>query len=192
MLDQLGLADEDDLEQLRRRRLEIRQEAHLLEHLDGEVLRLVDDQHRPAAARVSVEHVRVQRVHEHLRAVGPRGIRDTQLVADRREKLETAHRRVQDERDVDVVREMLQEIAAQRRLSGSDLPCQLNEAPSLGNAVQEMREPLPVTLAEIQEALVGRGRERRFGKAEVREIQRSAREHGAHRRAKYHTTRTEG
>ena len=42
-LAQLRLADQDDLQQLLGRGLEIGQQPHLLEHLGGQVLRLVDD-----------------------------------------------------------------------------------------------------------------------------------------------------
>ena len=43
-LPQLRLADEDDLQQLLLRRLEIRQEPELFEYLVGQVLRFVDEQ----------------------------------------------------------------------------------------------------------------------------------------------------
>ncbi len=48
-LAQLGLTDQDDLQQLLRRSFEIREQAHLLQRFGREVLRLVDD-HDDAAA----------------------------------------------------------------------------------------------------------------------------------------------
>ena len=40
---QLRLSDQNDLQQLLRGRLQIGQQAHLLQHLDGEILRLIHD-----------------------------------------------------------------------------------------------------------------------------------------------------
>ena len=49
---QLGLADQDDLQQLALVGLEVGQQAQLLEHVGREILRLVDDQHVVLADRV--------------------------------------------------------------------------------------------------------------------------------------------
>ena len=48
---QLGLAHQDDLEQLLLVGLEVGEEAHLLEDLEGQVLGLVDDEDDVASAR---------------------------------------------------------------------------------------------------------------------------------------------
>ena len=55
----MRLAEQDDLEKFLGDRLEIRQQANLLQHLDGQVLRLVDDQNGPSAAGVGVKEVGV-------------------------------------------------------------------------------------------------------------------------------------
>ena len=68
---QFFLADQDDLQQLGRRRLEVREQAHLFERLRTEVLRFVDDQHDASAARVRLEQVMPEQVHERLGAVAP-------------------------------------------------------------------------------------------------------------------------
>src|ERR1039458_4356542 len=48
---ELRLADEDDLEEFLFVGLEIGEKADLLEHLKGEVLRLIDDEHDVPAGR---------------------------------------------------------------------------------------------------------------------------------------------
>ena len=59
-LRQLRLADEDDVDQLGRRRLEVRQEPDLLEQLVREALRLVDDDGGQAAGLVPLEQVALE------------------------------------------------------------------------------------------------------------------------------------
>jgi hypothetical protein len=78
---QLRLADEDDAEKLLRRRLEVRQQAKLLEHVDRERLRLVDHDDRPASGLALSEEVRIQRVGQDLSA-GTRS-RQPELAVDR-------------------------------------------------------------------------------------------------------------
>ncbi len=53
---QLGLAREDDAQQLFLLRLETRQQAHFLEHLARQVLRFVDDEQDLLAGRVLLDH----------------------------------------------------------------------------------------------------------------------------------------
>ena len=74
--DQLGLADQDDLQKLLSRRFQIREEPDLLEHLGREILRLVDDDDRASAARVRIEQVAIERVDERLHTRRVRGHRD--------------------------------------------------------------------------------------------------------------------
>ena len=59
---QLGLADQDDLQQLALVGLEVGQQAQLLEHLGRELLRLVDDEHVVLADGVGLQQEVVERV----------------------------------------------------------------------------------------------------------------------------------
>ena len=80
---QLGLPDQDDLQQLGRRRLEIGEQPHLFERVRAQVLRLVDDQHDAPSARVRVQQSAADQVHQQLDAAAPGlGYRDPQLLAD--------------------------------------------------------------------------------------------------------------
>ena len=78
---ELGLADQDDLEELLARRLEVRQQPNLLEHLRSQALGLVDDQHGSATARVRVEQRVGQRVDEDLEAARSPRIGHPELIA---------------------------------------------------------------------------------------------------------------
>ena len=57
---QLRLADQDDAQQLLGGRLEVRQQAQLLQHLDRERLRLVDHHHRRTGSLALREQMAVQ------------------------------------------------------------------------------------------------------------------------------------
>ena len=63
---QLRLTDQDHLEQLLPGGLEVRQEPDLLEHLGGEILRLVDDEDRAAAGGVRLQEVTMEAIDEPL------------------------------------------------------------------------------------------------------------------------------
>ena len=100
---QLGLTDQDDLQQLGRRRLEIGEQPHLLERVRTQVLRLVDDQHDAPSARVRVEQSAADQVHQELDAAAAGfGHRDAQLFADGQQEFGGRDPRVQDQRDVGV------------------------------------------------------------------------------------------
>ncbi len=160
-LAQLRLADQDDLQQLLRRGLEVGQQAHLLEHVGVEVLRLVHQQHDAPAAAVRVEQEMREQVNQRLYAAG-RALRHlhVQLVADREQELGRGDARVQDQRHVAVRRQLPEQAAQHRRLAGSDLAGQLDEAAGLAEAVGEVGKGLRVPLAEVEIARVRRDRER--------------------------------
>jgi hypothetical protein len=83
-LAQLGLADQDDLQQFLLGGLEVGEQPDLLQHVGPEVLRLVDDQH--VAPRRAPRAGRVQRIDQRLEAaVG--GHLDVQFVADGEQEL---------------------------------------------------------------------------------------------------------
>ena len=82
-LAQFRLADQDDLQQLLRRGLEIGQQPHLLQHVGGEVLGFVHHQHDAPAAAVRVEQEMREDVDQRLdAALGAGRHLHVQLVAD--------------------------------------------------------------------------------------------------------------
>ena len=169
-LRQLGLADQDDLEELLPRRLEVRQQPDLLEHLGAEVLRLVDDQHGPTPAPVRVEQGLGERVDEDLEARRAGGIGDPELVTHDREQLDRRQPGIEDHGDIDVGRQLLEQGAAHRGLPCANLPRQLHDAPATPDSVEQMGESLAVRVAQIEVAWIGREGERPLGEAEVRGI----------------------
>src|SRR5690606_19159832 len=160
-----GLADQDDLQQLLRRRLEVRQQAHLLEQLRPERLRLVDDQHDAPPLRVSLEQLLVQRRDQRAQRAAGRD-RHSQLVEDVLDELARRQLRIQDQRDLGLLGELLEDAADQRRLAGADLAGQLDEAAALGDTVDQMRERIRMAAAQEEIPRIRRDRERLFVKSE--------------------------
>ena len=170
-LAQFRLADQDDLQQLLRRGFEVREQAHLLEHVGVEVLRLVHHQHDAPAAAVRIEQEVREEVDERLDAVFGAGRHlHVQLVADGEQEFRGRDARVQDQRDVAMRRELLQEAAEHGRLAGSDLARQLDEAAGLADAIGEVGERLGVALAEVEVSRIRRDRERLFVQPEEARI----------------------
>jgi hypothetical protein len=115
---ELGLTHEQDLQQLRGRRLEVRQQPHLLEHLRREVLRLVDDQERDLVAAQAVDQEVVQR-HQVL-GLGPARVLDVELVEQHPQEVERLDARIEDERRGHRRLELRQQRVDQRRLPRAD------------------------------------------------------------------------
>ena len=67
---QFGLGDEDDLKEFGAGRFQVGQKADLFQQPNPQVLRFIDNQHRPAALGVPVEKVPVEDVHVVLDAGG--------------------------------------------------------------------------------------------------------------------------
>ena len=164
---ELGLADQDDLEELLPRRLDIRQQTNLLQDRRTQVLGLVDDQDGPTTASVSVEQSMGQGVDQDLEAPGPRWIGDPELVAHSREQLDRCEPGIEDHRDIDVRWQLLQKGAAHRGLSRTDFARQLHDATARADPVEQVGEGLAVSGAQIEVAWIRREGERPLGEPEV-------------------------
>ncbi len=86
-LAQLRLTDQDDLQQLLLRRLEVGEQAHLLEDRGRQVLRLVDHEYRAAAFGMRLQQVPVERIGQGLDAAPVVQHLDMQFLADCGQKL---------------------------------------------------------------------------------------------------------
>jgi len=91
---ELRLPDEDDAQELLGRGLEVREQAELLEHVDVEGLRLVDDDHGAPALLPQLQEMRVQEIDERLLARARR--RQAELGVDGLEELERRERGIED------------------------------------------------------------------------------------------------
>jgi len=94
----------------------------------------------------------------------------SQLVTERGEEFLRAEDGVQDQRDVDALRESLEQKAAHGRLARADLAGELHEAAVLLDAVEEMREGLLMARTEIDERRIGGVGERPLVETEVCEV----------------------
>ena len=168
---QLRLADQDDLQQLLRLGLEIREQPDLLEHLGREILRLVDHQHDPFAFGVRLEQVNAQQVDQVLEtALGSLLEVDAQLFADGEQELGRRHARIEDQRDLGMFRRLGQQRAHHRGLAGAHFTGELDEATGLVDAIDQVRQCLRVTFREEQETRIGRDGKRLFVEAEKRGV----------------------
>ena len=170
---QLGLADQDDLQQLAVAGFEIRQEPQLFEHLGRQVLRLVDHEQVVLADRVGAQQELVERVdvvldgRRHLRELRAAVlVGHVELIADRLQQLDDRQLRVEDVRDIAAPRHLFEEAAADGGLAGADLAREQHEAAAPVHAVQQVGERLAVALAHEQVARIGRDRERLVLQAE--------------------------
>jgi hypothetical protein len=170
-LAQLGLADQDDLQQLLGLGLEVGQQAHLLEHVGREVLRFVDHQHHASALGVCLQQAETEQVDQVLEAaLGARLHRDAQLLADGQQEFCGGHARVQDQRDLGVLGGLGQQRAHHRGLAGADFTGQLDEAARLVDAVHQVRQGLRMPFREEQVARIGRDRKGLFVQSEKRGV----------------------
>ena len=168
---QLRLADEDDLQQLLGVGFEVGEQAHLLEHLGREVLRLIDHQHHALAGGVRTQQVVTEDVDQVLEAA-ERGVghADAQFLADGQQELRRGHPRVEDQRDFGVARGLRQQRAHDGGLAGAHLAGELHEAAGFVDAVQQVRQRFRVPLAQVQVARIRCDREGLFVEAEERQV----------------------
>ena len=146
---QFRLPDEDDLQQLFTCCLEVRQEADLLEHIDRERLRLVNDENGASALVVIFEQLLIQRVCQCLESRTLLLVGHSQFIANRRHKLQWRQLRIENQREIDILRHLFEQGTNERGLPCADLPGELHEAPTLLEAKQQVRQRLLVGLAEI-------------------------------------------
>ena len=97
------------------------------------------------------------------------------LFADRQQELRRCHARIEDQRDLGVLRRLRQQRPNYRGLAGADFAGELDEAASFVDAVDQVRERLRVPFREEQVARIRRDRERLFVEAEERGVHGSLR-----------------
>ena len=159
-LAQLRLADKHDSEQFLGIRLEVQQQPDLLEQLDREGLRLVENQHADAAGAMLRHEERVQLIDE--LALGLIRDRQLELAADPPQQLERGERRHERVRRRHVRPELGEKAAEQRRLPRADLAGDADEAARLVQAELQVRERLRVLGGEKEVARVRRQPKRLF------------------------------
>jgi len=167
---QLGLPDQDDLQQLALVGLEVGQQAQLLQHAGRQVLRLVDDQHVVLPHGVRAQQELVERVDvvldgRHARPLVPVG--NVELRAHGLQQFLDRELGIEDVGHVAAIGQLLEEAAAHGGLAGADVAGQKHEPSPALHAVEKMRERFPVPLAHEEVARIGRDREGPLLQAEV-------------------------
>ena len=147
---EFGLPEEDDLEKLAAARFKICQKPQLLEHIEAEVLGLIDDKNGMIALGVDFEEVTVEAVDKDLGASGPFGIVDAELVADRSQEFHCGKLGVKYESDFRLLGQALEETSENRRFPRPHLSGEKNEAASALDTVDQMGQGLPVLFAGIE------------------------------------------
>ena len=166
LLLQLRLAHHYDLQKFLLVRLQIGEQPHLLEHLEGKVLRLVDDEHNFAALGDAVEQHLVHLGDEVVLAA--REIMLAEFGEDGLEHLRLGDAGVENERGVVVLGvEFVQELATERGLAAAHLADKHDEALFLAHAILQVLQGLLMGGAQVEKLRVGSDMKRHLRKAVV-------------------------
>ena len=154
LLAQLRLAEQENLDELLGLGLEIRDQAHLLQGRERQVLRLVDDEDDVLVLSEHVDQELVDRVEDrdamHLRHIQP------ELPRDAVEQLDTGEPRIGDQRRDRVFVELAQQTPTERGLAGPDLAGEDREALPRRDRVEQLGQSLVVPLTREVEPRVRR------------------------------------
>ncbi len=91
----------------------------------------------------------VKGVDQLLQAGLGSGIGNVQLITDARQQFAGIQPRVEDQRDIDILRQLLQQGSAQSGLAGAHLAAQHHEPAAHTDAIQQVRQRLAVLRAQI-------------------------------------------
>ena len=86
--------------------------------------------------------------------------RNTEFLAQRLEQFVDRQARIQDERNVEIVRDLVDQTANQRGFAGADFAGDQHEAAVGAQSVHQVRQRFAMTFAQIQETRIGRDRKR--------------------------------
>ena len=167
---QFRLTQQDDLQQFALVGLQVGEQAHLLQHVDREILCLVDDQHRMSAPGVGVEQVAVEAIDEDLDAgIAGRKV-NAEFDAEARQQLLHGQLRVEYVGNVAGIGNLFEQAAAHRGLARAHLAGQQDEAAAAFDAIQQMGERFLMALAHVQVTRIRRDRKGRLAEAEILQI----------------------
>jgi hypothetical protein len=131
-------------------------------------LRLIDDQHIVLLQGMRGQQEGIQWIDEILdrcNTILALADSNAEFVTDRSQKFDHRLFRIEDVRDIAVCRNLLQEEAAYRRLACTDLAGQEHEPATAIQAVQKVRQRLPMPLAHEEVARVRCDREGNLAEA---------------------------
>ena len=164
---QLGLANQNDLQQLFAVGFQVGEQANLLQHVKVQMLGLVDQQYGFAAAIVVFQQIPMQAVGQCFEGVSVLVIIDSQLIADSGKQLHRIECGVENNGDIGVLRQLLKQAAVNRGLASAHLSRQQNKAAASADAIEQVRQSIPVTGTHKEIARIDRYRKGRFCKPEI-------------------------
>ena len=172
-LPQLRLTQQNHLQQLVFGRLQVGQQAHLLQRFRAEILRLVNHDHHASAQGMLRQQVRVKRVDHPLVAVPDAVCSDPQFLANRGEQFTRRHQGVEHQSHLAILRHLLHQTTAQRGLTGTDFACQLDKPTrtALSDTIHQVGQGIAMRRAQINKRWIWRDRKRRFIQSEMLQIQ---------------------
>src|SRR5215813_1961848 len=173
LVQELRLPNEKDLQQLLRIGLEVREEPDLLEGFEAQVLGLVEGQHGVLTGPAPLDQEVVQ--GDEPLNVGLTRLDDAEVLEHVLENSLEGQGRVENKGRGAVALETAQERAQERSLAGADLAREEDEPLVLLDAIEQLRESLPVPGGRVEEAQIRVGIEGLLLKAEEREIKGHAR-----------------
>ena len=170
---QLGLADENDAQQLMTVCFQIRQQPQLLEHVAREILCLIHDEHRAPVGGMRLEQVSVETISQRLEA-GHRvtAVDHAELIADAGHELTHFELWIPAECDIQIRQFAIDHGPDEGGLSGTDLADKRDETAVFARAIQQMRQRFTVAFAEIQKRRVRRHCKRVVFESEITQIHR--------------------
>ena len=150
-------------------RLEIGQQAHLLERVLGHDVRLVDQDDDAAAGAVESDEMLLQLAQ---RSRAPLRQLELQLVGDGVQDLVARERRRREVKGFHVARQTLHQHAAEHGLAAADLARHLDDALVMHHRIGERLERRAALGAVEEKVGMRRNAKRRLVQAEVLEIER--------------------
>ncbi len=166
---ELGLADEDDLEELFGGGFEIGEHAEFFEDFVGEVLGFINDDDDEAVLGKLVDEELVD-AEEHGGLVGGVGDGDGEFVANEADELDGVEVGVADEGDLGVVFEVAQEEVGDEGFAGADFAGEQDEAAALFDGIDQIGEGFIVARGFVKELGIGGVAEGELFEVVVREV----------------------
>ena len=163
---QLGLAEEHDLQELLALGLQVGEEPDLLEGVQRHALGLLDEHHHLAVVGVLLQEPGVQGVH-HLEPPRARGQGQLHLEGDGVQDVFRREARVGEVHDLDRLRQLHLQHAADHGLAAADLADDLDDPFAAGDRVDDGVEDRAPAPAREEQPRVRRDPEGRLGETEV-------------------------
>ena len=151
---QFRLAKQNNLQQFLFRGFQVGQQAQLFEHLSGEVLGLINNQHLVPARSVGFQQILVDAVDQGF-DTGIRLMRYFQFITNGRQQFPGGQARIQDQRNIHMCRRVFYEAATNRGFTGAHLASDHNETALPLHTVHQVRQCFLVAIAEVEISGVG-------------------------------------